>query len=229
MGETLKATILIAVLNSHEILRRQLEWFDKQEFPDDVEILIMDDGSDPPLSGEARNLRIVPTNDFRPWTQPLARNKGAQIALGEYLICTDIDHIIDRKLVDCVLNTTHDFVRFRRELGLLDENGNFTQDHESLVRYGIPEERTKLRLPAHGNYYAIKKELFLKLGGSQKKDQYPNQDELPLKHQIKSLLAKKEISVIPDEERPVIYMIPNGRFCGERDYNPFGLFHGLKR
>lgn len=225
----MKATILIAVLNSHEVVRRQLEWFRNMRLPDSVEILLIDDGSEPPLTGELRNLRIVPTNDFRPWTQPLARNAGAQIALGEYLICTDIDHIITRELVNTVLNTRYDFVRFRRELGVLDENGNFTQDHETLVKYGIPEIRTKLRLPAHGNSYAIKKELFLRLGGSQKKEQYPNQDELPLKHSIKRMQASGEISVIPDEERPVIYMIPNGRFCGERDYNPFGLFHNLSR
>jgi hypothetical protein len=31
------------------------------------------------------------------------------------------------------------------------------------------------------------------------------------------------------DERPTIYMFPNGRYCGEKDFNPFGLFHDLKR
>lgn len=223
----LKASIVIAVLNSHEIVRRQIEWFKKMPLPDDVELIIVDDGSDPPL--RFVGCAIYPTNDFRPWTQPLARNMGARLAHGEYIICTDIDHIITRDLIETVRNTTYDVVKFRRELGVLTEESKFTQDHAELVKYGIPEERTKMRLPAHGNSYAIKRELFLNLGGSQQKEKYPNQDELPLKHKIKKLRAAGEITVIPDEERPVIYMIPNGRFCGDKDYNPFNLFHNLSR
>lgn len=225
----IKATILICVLNSHEIVKRQLKWFEKQEFPDDVEILLVDDGSDPPITGECRNLRIHATNDFRPWTQPLARNEGAEIARGEYIICTDIDHVITRSLVELVRNTEYDVVRFRRQLGVLTEDAELTQDHEELVKYGIPRDRTKLRLSAHGNSYAIRRELFLALGGSQKRPVYPNRDEVPIKRRIKRGVMKGEITIIPSDERPMIYMIPNGRFCGERDYNPFGLFHDLKR
>jgi hypothetical protein len=69
--------------------------------PEDVEIIFMDDGSKPPLSCngvDLKNFCIYPTNDFRPWTQPIARNTGAKIAKGEYLLCTDIDFIISRDL-----------------------------------------------------------------------------------------------------------------------------------
>jgi hypothetical protein len=38
-----------------------------------------------------------------------------------------------------------------------------------------------------------------------------------------------EITRIPDDDRPTIYMVPNGRFCGDKNFNPFGLFHDLKR
>jgi hypothetical protein len=33
----------------------------------------------------------------------------------------------------------------------------------------------------------------------------------------------------PDDERPWIYVFPNGRFSGSRDANPLGLFHSLDR
>jgi len=30
-------------------------------------------------------------------------------------------------------------------------------------------------------------------------------------------------------ERPVLFMFPNGQWCGDVDYNPFGMFHDLSR
>jgi hypothetical protein len=82
-------------------------------------------------------------------------------------------------------------------------------------------------LNAHGNSYAIKKELFIKFGGSQQRTRYPNRDEQKIKRWTHRL--GDQIKRIPDDDRPIIYMFPNGRFCGDKDYNPFGLFHNLSR
>jgi glycosyltransferase involved in cell wall biosynthesis len=222
----MRASIVIAVLNSHEVVRRQILHFENMPLPEDVELIIVDDGSSPPI--EVNGHMVYKTNDFRPWTQPEARNKGVEFAKGEYVICTDIDHILVKETIETVLNTKYDVVRFKRCVGVLDENGDFSMDREMLEAYGYPRNRGE-RISAHGNSYAIKRELFLKLGGSQQKDSYPNRDEVPLKRHLKRMAANGEISIIPDDERPYIYMIPNGRFCGDKDYNPFGLFHNLKR
>jgi hypothetical protein len=29
--------------------------------------------------------------------------------------------------------------------------------------------------------------------------------------------------------RPMLYMFPTGQFCGDVDFNPYGLFHDLTR
>ncbi len=222
----MKASIVIAVLNSHEILRRQLLHFGKMNLPDDIEIIIIDDGSEPPLEGSLKNLTIHATNDKRPWTQPVARNIGARMAKGEYLICTDIDHILSSKLIDTVVSSDCDVIRFKREAGVLDENGDFTQDREVLLAYGYEPHRG-LRMSAHGNSYAIKKELFHHLGGSQQRTRYPNRDEQKIKRGLHKL--RNQVQMLTGDSRPTIYMIPNGRFCGDKDYNPFGLFHNLTR
>ena len=47
--DNIRLSIIIPVLNSHEIVRRQIEHFKKMDLPDDVELIIVDDGSDPPL------------------------------------------------------------------------------------------------------------------------------------------------------------------------------------
>lgn len=222
----MKASIVIAVLNSHEVLRRQFLHFEKMNLADDIEIIIIDDGSEPPLQGSLKNLTIWPTNDKRPWTQPIARNIGARMARGEYLICTDIDHILSRKLIDTVLSSDYDVIRFKREAGVLDENGEFTQDMAILQAYGYEKNRG-LRMSAHGNSYAIRRELFLELGGSQQRTRYPNRDEQKIKRGLHRLGDK--VKMLINDDRPTIYMIPNGRFCGDKDYNPFGLFHNLSR
>ena len=95
-------SIIMPFLNSHEIVRRQILHFTRLDLPADVEILFMDDGSDPPLqapNGQPRNFTIHATQDFRPWTSSLARNTGAKLARGKYLLMTDGDYILSRQAI----------------------------------------------------------------------------------------------------------------------------------
>jgi glycosyltransferase involved in cell wall biosynthesis len=209
---------------------------------DDVEVIIVDDGSDPPLRKGSieylfgdlggMNLTIHPTNDFRPWTQPIARNTGVRMAKGEYVMCTDVDHIFTQRAIREAYYCKYDVRRFKRQFGVLDEHGNFTQDIDELKRWGLPQERIDkrgLRIRPHSNSYIIRRDWFLEIGGS-REDRimfYPNRDEVPLKKKIKILTRRGRMSLDPD--RSVIYMFPVGHFCGDVDYNPFGFFHDLKR
>ena len=165
----MKLSIVIPVLNSHEVLRRQILHWETIGVPDDTEIIIVDDGSDPPLQSNTKlPLTILGTNDFRPWTWALARNAGAKVAKGEFLIMVDLDHIISGGLIDCVRGFDGDHVRFNREFAILTEDGVFTQDMDTLVGYGWPEERSAtkgLKLSPHRNQFAIRKDLFWELGG----------------------------------------------------------------
>jgi glycosyltransferase involved in cell wall biosynthesis len=207
------------------------------DLPDDVEIVFVDDGSDPALRPEfLKNFSMYYTNCFTPWTQPAARNFGVKRANGEYLIVTDIDHIISRELIEFVRKTEYDFVRFRREFGVIDEAGKFDQSQKSLMDYGITEERLikkGAKLVPHTNSFAIKRDLYESIGGVSERHvgsgKHPNREEQPLKSRIKKLVSMGQITTCPDDERPLIYMIPNGRFCGDKDYNPFKLFHNLER
>ena len=67
------------------------------------EVIIVDDGSNPPV--EFNDMyRTYRTNDTRPWTQPAARNLGVKKAIGEYVLCLDIDHIVPKETIDFLLN-----------------------------------------------------------------------------------------------------------------------------
>jgi len=222
----MRLSIIIPVLNSHEIVRRQIEHFKKMDLPDDVEIIIVDDGSDPPLEGDG--VKIIKTNDTRPWTQPKARNIGAAEAKGDVLLFTDIDHIIDILAIEFGRRFSYDYGRFYRELGVLDEDGELTQHPGMLMSWGVPKEKAlgDLHIGCHIMSQYIKADVFNEVGGFREKlGSHPTHDDGDMKRK----LSKNGFVKCPDDIRPTIYMIPNGRYSGDKDSNPYGYFHDLCR
>jgi hypothetical protein len=232
---TPRLSIIVAVLNSHEIVRRQEQFFHAMPVPDGVEILYVDDGSVPPLvaTGLVPSLRIVPTHDTRPWTWALARNAGARLAQGQYLLMTDVDYIIPKAAIEDALLFTGDYMGFRRELGALDERGHFAHDLDTLMAYGLTPARAAERgaqLPPHPNNFVIRRDLFFDMGGY-REDRvglpYPQGEDNLFK---KQRIAFREAGKLTESTyRPMLYMFPNGQFCGDVDANPHGLFHTLSR
>jgi len=234
----MKISIVINVLASYGIVRRQLLHFSKMGLPGGIEIIIVDDGSNPPITASTKlpNLTIIYTNDKRPWTQGLARNAGARIANGEYLMMTDIDHIFSKESIMATYNYTGDKMVFPRYYGALNENGDLITDLEGLLPYGLDVGRLKGRRKwsagFHGNTFAIKKSIFHELGG------YEERRCIGMMHQGKrrgediyfavaynrAFCQGKYKSV---DAGPKMYMFPIGRFHVMGDTNPGGLFHGL--
>jgi glycosyltransferase involved in cell wall biosynthesis len=231
----MRLSIVVPVLNSHEIVRRQLLYFAQMPLPADVDVIYMDDGSDPPLvdPGTVPALRIVPTHDTRPWTWAVARNSGAKIAQGDYLLMTDLDYIIPRQAIEDALAFTGDYMGFRREFGILDADGAFTQDMPTLLAYGLLPERAATRgaqMPPHPNNFVIRKDLFFEMGGYREDRvgrEYPQGEDNLFKAQRKRFVEAGRMTESAD--RPLLYMFPNGQYCGDVDYNPSGLFHNLSR
>jgi glycosyltransferase involved in cell wall biosynthesis len=239
----MKLSIIISVLNSHEIVRRQLLHFKRMALPGDVEIILLDDGSFPALTDTVGvpNLTIQPTGNHHAsgsvsgWTVELARNQGARMAKGEYLLMTDIDYVIPREAIETVYTLKEDKAGFHREFGVLDENGNLTQDFAELRRYGLLESRIKARgthLPPHPNNFIMRKSTFWQLGGYREDlagKPYPNKGDTYFKRAWAKACEAGEATIQDANLRATLYMFPNGQFCGDVDYNPFGLFHDLSR
>lgn len=230
-----KVSIVIPVLNSHEVLRRQFLHFQRIGIPENVEIIIVDDGSVPELeyNGDLP-VRIIRTHDYRPWTWALARNRGAREAAGEYLLMTDIDHIIPRETIDAVREFNGQKIQIKREFGVLLEDGSFTQDLGVLVKYGFPSERyysKGLTIPPLPNNFAMKKSIFWELGGYREdlvEREYPQGEDRLFKKawHLWETSGKGKVSNILAK----MYMFPNGYLCnGDVNFNPFGLFHNLSR
>lgn len=243
----MKLSIIVSILNSHEIVHRQLLHFEKMNLPDDVEILYMDDGSDPPLSmfdGRLKNLRIIPTNNpkgeegvaagnFVDGRVGMARNMGARLAKGEFVLMTDIDYIIPKESIEAGRVLTYDKEGFRRKFGVLLEDGSATEDIDILRQYGLLEKRIKERgnkMPPHPNNFIMRKSAFFGIGGY-REDRvgwaYPDGHDRWFKREWMRNYNDGKVTLSPT--RTTLLMFPNGWYCGDIDYNPFDLFHGKTR
>lgn len=241
----MKLSIIIAVFNSHEIVRRQILHFEKIGLPEDVEILFMDDSSEPPLQFETKlkNFRIIPVNNpvhhkddgiFYDGRVSIARNLGAKLAQGEFLLMTDIDYIIRKENIEAALNMKYDKARFKREFGVILQDGTVTQDMDTLRSYGLLESRIQSRgvqISPHPNNFIMRKSKFLEMGGYRENLQgiYPSRGDTWFKRDWTNFYEAGKATIAPADERTTLLMFPNGQFCGDLDYNPFGLFHGLSR
>lgn len=232
----MRLSIIIPVLNSHEVLRRQLLFYAQIGIPKDTELIIVDDGSDPPLqlteSSLGMNVRIHRTNDFRPWTWALARNAGARIARGEYLLMYDLDHIVPKYAIDFIRKTTATKVQFVREFGVLDEEGKLTQERSVLAAYGLPKDQG-LGIGPLPNNFAMRRDVFWELGGYREdlvEKPYPQGEDRHFRSVWRTYEKERggEGSQVC-EHRPRIFMFPNGKYCGDVDADPKGLFHTLSR
>lgn len=231
----MKLSIVIPVLDSVEVLRRQLIYLERMAVDYPYEIIIVDDGSIPALNPDFGNLngKVIYTKDYRPWTWALARNAGAREAKGKYLLMFDVDHFVSRETFDMIRDFDGYKIQFLREFGVLDENGEFKQDLKTLVSYGFPEERYKnrgFRLSPLPNNFVMRRDVFWDIGGYREdlvERSYPQGEDRLFKKAWHEWMRRTGGNV--HTERPTIYMFPNGYLCGDVDFDKNGLFHKLSR
>lgn len=228
----MRLSIVIPVYQSHEAFRRQCLYWKMLNLPDDIEIIIVDDGSDPPL--EADGVRFVRTNRNLAWTQDLSRNQGAEHARGEILLMTDLDHILSKEAIMASMAFSGARLQFPRYFGVLLEDGTLTEDVDILIDYGFDERRLNrhgLYASFHLNTWAMPRKLFVELGGYKEstctKGYHPGPRQGPDCYFNSKWNSWAKTQGVRPERGPTIYMFPIGRFHKDGDTNPMGMFHGL--
>lgn len=159
-------SLIVSVLESYEAVRRQLLHLERVLTPD-CELVLLDDGSDPPLRAtcdavkKSFSFTLHCTQDRRPWTQPRARNFGASLAGADKLLFFDIDHVLTRGVLEECRRYPGDRLHWFRRPALLDQDGLLVTDPAALRARGVPDPQPNV----HGNSFLIRRELFQRLGG----------------------------------------------------------------
>lgn len=229
-------SLVMSVLDSHEVLRRQILFWSKHVFSDDqdlkgrCQIVVADDMSDPPLESVFEENRravnfdyvVFRTESEIPWTQMLGANMGAERAEGRYVLHTAIDHMVSKEAFRAVADFQGDKMQFRRAWGVLDEQGDILIDHDTLVQYGWkPSDRVKL--PDAQDQYAMKRWIYLEIGGYNPRHfgHYFGDVEF---HWEYAYFRRRMLEKIGRHKRgPMTHC-----FAGSMS-NPLGLFHKMPR
>lgn len=222
----IRLSIIFTVYNSHEVVKRQIKHFKRMDLPDDIEIIIMDDESNPPLEipkHGPKNLHIYKTGNKAPWTQALARNQSIEKAKGDMLLFTDIDHFFPRETIMACRDFDGDKMMFHRFFGIIDENGNVCTDKKTLVEYGMKKSR-RLKRNRHNNSFVIKKSVYQRLGGYKKKhweNRFHRSGDSSFYSRYEN--GAKRGKFKPSVTDHKIYVFPAA------NPDPLGLFHNLSR
>lgn len=154
-------TLVMPYYDNPGMLARQYEewtrWGAKERAQFDI--VIVDDGSPLPAIDVARpeglpRLAIFRVLEDRPWHQHAARNLGAHVAAGPWLLLTDMDHVL-----------TADAARaLYKRLGKLDAQTAYFL-HRVEADTGLPTVDASGRAKPHPNSFVMTRDLYWRAGG----------------------------------------------------------------
>lgn len=151
-------------------------------YADVPEIVVVDDGSPVPAAPQARSVGYRVQQDI-PWHQDGARNLGAHVATGEWLLFLDIDHAISDGELSKLLGL----------LPTLPEGAAFRPSRR-LVDYAYP-----LKLAA--NIWLIRKSDFWRIGGYDERLCGSYGTDLEFRPRLKRTLREVELPITLDVYR----------------------------
>jgi hypothetical protein len=184
-------SLIINVLDSNEVVRRQLLHLQSILTYPATEVIIVDDGSKVPFISSLNlpyttlhtidkddgtslhklNLNcitsfyILETHDTTPWTQVRARSLGIKYSKGKRLLLMDVDHILTEEAYRVAYYGDYDRLHFSRKYMYLTNEGMIDSKIESLLKFGLSNEQIRNGKRYAPNIFAIKRSIYESLGG----------------------------------------------------------------
>lgn len=172
-------SIIITYYGQPEMLAEQARIW--RDYPKGVEVIVVDDGSAVPA--EAEGCAIYRVQKDIPWHQDGARNLGAHVATGDWLLLLDIDHVISA-------------TELRRLLGLLRmlAGGTAYRPRRRLVDGAYPLARA-------ANIWLIRREDFWLVGGYDERLCGTYGTDMEFRPRLRRTLVEERLPVVLDVYR----------------------------
>lgn len=227
----MKLCIIISVLDSHWVVQQYIRHIDRMGLPPDIETIFMDDGSDPPLQCDhfPRNFSIRRTGNKGMWTGGLARNEAARMTNAEYVLMTDIDHILTYDAIHACRLFTGDKMVFFRYAAIFGAHAEIITDSKTLAYWGVGKRIFKNRMcgGVHTNTFCMRRKLFWDIGGycetRCRSGLHTQHEDADLNSRFNRWVRSGKAE--PQVTGPNIYFYATGRFHRDGEENPYGLFH----
>jgi len=160
-------TLVVPYYRQPAMLARQIqEW---EQYPEGVRVVIVDDASPEPAEpvirehatpGLLSRLALYRIGVDVPWNRGEARNLGALVAVSEWILHVDIDHVLPVESARSLLSLDADpakWYRFRRfRVGKADDTRN---------KDALPRDVEFGEVKPHGDSYLVTKSLYWQAGG----------------------------------------------------------------
>ncbi len=146
---SVELTVIIHIYNNQEALNLQIQHWEDWGFIPGLELIFIDDCSSPALDLDRVPcwVRKIIIRDDIPWNQPGAKNLGASLALGSWLLFLDADQVFTK-------NDIYSLIHALPEI-----------EHQTLYRFERRCAKTQNSLVVHQNCHLISKFDYDNFGG----------------------------------------------------------------
>lgn len=175
-------SIVIPTYNRCFELKKAIDSLTKQNFGDELEIIIVDDGS---TDGTEKTIKAIGKIKYLKQQNSgaaTARNKGGFNARGEFIMFLDSDCLIDKDCINNILaeiKNSHTNVVTCRITGIT--KGFWAKCHDYSHFHGfMVNKRTEKKFPC-GSGFLIKKELFESINGFNAKLKVAEDEDLGMR------------------------------------------------
>lgn len=172
-------SLIVTYYNQPAMLAEQARIW--RDYPDGIDVIVVDDGSAVPARADGCAIYRI-TKDI-PWHQDGARNLGAHVATGEWLLFLDVDHTLPA-------------VEARRMLGLLPmlDSGCAYRPRRRLIDDAYSLDRA-------ANIWLMSREDFWRVGGYDERLCGNYGTDLEFRPRLRRTLREVDLPVVLDVYR----------------------------
>ena len=161
----MKFTLIVPYYRNPAMLERQsIEWV---SYGPNVEVIVVDDGSPEPAYDTVRlayhhgaRVRLLRINEDIPWNRNGARNLGTLQARTDWVLHTDIDHLLPVSTAEELFHWHPERAHWYRFARYRVGKADFTRKKDDL-----PDDCVFGKIKPHMDSYLVERELYTRLGG----------------------------------------------------------------